>query len=59
MERVNELDQTADIVVFCRDDQRSRYATQLLRQLGFGRVRVLKGGINAWAREVDPSVPQY
>jgi molybdopterin/thiamine biosynthesis adenylyltransferase/rhodanese-related sulfurtransferase len=59
MERVNELDQTAEIVVFCRDDQRSRHAAQLLRQVGFGRVKVLKGGINAWAREIDPSVPQY
>jgi adenylyltransferase/sulfurtransferase len=59
LERVNELDQTAEIVVFCRDDQRSRHAAQLLRQVGFGRVKVLKGGINAWAREIDPSVPQY
>ncbi len=58
-ERVNELDLTTDIVIFCRNDIRSRYAAQLLKRLGFTRVKVLKGGINAWAQEIDPSVPQY
>ncbi len=57
--RVNELDLTTDIVVFCREDIRSRHAVQLLRRFGFTRTKVLKGGINAWAREIDPSVPQY
>ncbi len=59
MERVNELDLTSDIVTFCRDDLRSRHAAQLLRRFGFTRVKVLKGGLNAWSREIDPSVPQY
>ncbi|MFA0754146.1 MAG: hypothetical protein IMHGJWDQ_001930 [Candidatus Fervidibacter sp.] len=58
-ERLSELDLTTDIVVFCRDDLRSRHAAQLLRRFGFTRVKVLKGGINAWSREIDPSVPQY
>ncbi len=57
--RVNELDLTTDIVVFCREDIRSRHAVQLLRRFGFTRTKVLRGGINAWAREIDPSVPQY
>lgn len=59
MERVNELDLTSDIVAFCRDDLRSRHAAQLLRRFGFARAKVLKGGLNAWSREIDPSVPQY
>lgn len=59
LERVNELDLTTDIVVFCRNDQRSRLAAQMLQRMGFTRVKVLKGGINAWAQEIDPSVPQY
>ncbi len=58
-ERANELDLTTDIVVFCRNDVRSRHAVQILRQLGFTRAKVLKGGINAWSSEIDPSVPQY
>ncbi|MEZ8221302.1 adenylyltransferase and sulfurtransferase [Candidatus Fervidibacteria bacterium JGI MDM2 JNZ-1-D12] len=58
-ERANELDLTTDIVIFCRNDMRSRLAAQMLKRLGFTRVKVLKGGINAWAQEIDPSVPQY
>ena len=58
-ERVHELDLTSEIVVFCRNDQRSRLAAQMLQRMGFARVKVLKGGINAWAQEIDPSVPQY
>lgn len=58
-ERANELDLTTDIVIFCRNDLRSRLAAQMLKRLGFTRVKVLKGGINAWAQEIDPSVPQY
>lgn len=58
-ERLSELDLTAPIVIFCRNDQRSRLAAQMLQRFGFTRVKVLKGGINAWAQEIDPSVPQY
>ncbi|MCS7191784.1 MAG: molybdopterin-synthase adenylyltransferase MoeB [Armatimonadetes bacterium] len=58
-ERANELDLATDIVIFCRNDIRSRYAAQLLNRIGFTRVKVLKGGINAWSQEIDPSVPQY
>ena len=31
----------------------------LLRGAGFRKLKNLKGGINAWAREVDPEVPTY
>jgi adenylyltransferase/sulfurtransferase len=58
-ERVHELDLTSEIIIFCRNDQRSRLASQMLQRMGFSRVKVLKGGINAWAQEIDPSVPQY
>lgn len=58
-ERVHELDLTSEIIIFCRNDQRSRLASQMLQRMGFARVKVLKGGINAWAQEIDPSVPQY
>ena len=58
-ERVHELDLTSEIIIFCRNDQRSRLAAQMLQRMGFSRVKVLKGGINAWSQEIDPSVPQY
>jgi rhodanese-related sulfurtransferase len=34
-------------------------ALEILRAAGFSRVRSLRGGIDAWATEVDPSVPRY
>jgi adenylyltransferase/sulfurtransferase len=57
--RMNELDSAEDIVLFCRTGSRSTRALQLLVSAGFRRVKNLKGGINAWARQIDPSVPEY
>ncbi|HUH13925.1 MAG TPA: molybdopterin-synthase adenylyltransferase MoeB [Longimicrobiales bacterium] len=56
---VPELDPAEDIVVYCRSGARSdRVALELLRA-GYPRVANLEGGILAWAREVDPSLPGY
>jgi adenylyltransferase/sulfurtransferase len=57
--RAGELDKTADIVVYCHVGVRSSRAVQLLSSMGFARVRNLKGGISAWARDVDPKMPIY
>ncbi|MFQ5894897.1 MAG: AAA family ATPase, partial [Nitrospinota bacterium] len=54
-----ELDDGAHIVVFCHVGQRSALVTQFLQERGFERVSNLRGGIDAWAREVDPSVGTY
>jgi len=48
-----------EIVVYCRTGVRSAWAQRMLMNAGFHRVRNLRGGINAWAREVDPTLPQY
>ena len=48
-----------DIVVHCRSGARSAKAVRQLQSVGFTRVWNLKGGINAWAREVDKSLPVY
>ena len=58
-ERFGELDQDRDIVVLCRSGARSAEATKFLLRQGFRSVRNVSGGINAWAREVDPSLPVY
>lgn len=58
-ERVDELTRAAKLVLYCRSGNRSGEATRLLLDLGFSNVRNLRGGINAWAQQVDPSVPQY
>ncbi len=59
MERVHELDSARDIVVHCKSGARSAQAIQQLNKLGFGKLRNLKGGILAWAEQVDPSLPRY
>ncbi len=57
--RVAELDRGSEIVVHCRSGARSAKAVKFLREAGFEKVKNLKGGILAWAEEVDPSVPKY
>ena len=58
-ERLHELDSADEIVAVCRVGGRSAEAVELLREAGFGKLRNLYGGINGWARQVDPSVPTY
>lgn len=57
--RLSELDSAQEMVVFCKAGTRSARALELLVSAGFRKVKNLKGGINAWAREVDPSLPIY
>lgn len=57
--RLSELDSARDMVVFCKAGTRSARALELLVSAGFKRVKNLKGGINSWAREVDPDLPIY
>lgn len=57
--RTQELDPEANIVVYCRSGGRSDQAMRFLREAGFKRVRNLLGGINDWARKVDPDLPIY
>lgn len=57
--RLSELDSVKEMVVFCKGGTRSARALELLVSAGFKKVKNLKGGINAWAREIDPSLPEY
>ncbi len=54
-----ELDPDEHIVVVCHHGIRSLNVTNWLRQQGFEKVQSLRGGIDAWSRQVDPSVPLY
>jgi adenylyltransferase/sulfurtransferase len=56
---LNKLDSSQEIVVFCKSGGRSTRALELLLSAGFRKVKNLRGGINAWSREVDPEVPLY
>ncbi len=57
--RIAELDSTAETVVICHHGGRSMQVAGLLEQLGFPHVVNLAGGVDAWARLVDPSMPVY
>jgi len=57
--RLSELDTADEMVIFCKSGGRSARGLELLVSAGFKKVKNLKGGINAWAREVDPEVPIY
>jgi molybdopterin/thiamine biosynthesis adenylyltransferase/rhodanese-related sulfurtransferase len=59
MTRLNELDSADQIVLQCRTGARSAQAQQLLWDAGFRKTYNLVGGINRYAREVDPSLPTY
>ena len=57
--RLDELEPQQEIVAFCRTGVRSTRALHLLRAAGFTRVHNLRGGINAYAQQVDPALFQY
>jgi len=58
-ERLAELDGHREIVTQCHKGVRSMRALEILRAAGFSKVRSLRGGIEAWAAEVDRSMPHY
>jgi len=48
------------VIIYCRSGNRSAVVIQALEQrFGFTNLYNLKGGILAWSREIDPSVPEY
>ena len=57
--RAQELSKDSPVVVFCHRGVRSRLAARWMREHGFSDVVDLEGGIEAWSRDVDPSVPRY
>ena len=57
--RSEELDPAAETIVYCHQGVRSAAVAEYLRGLGFANVRNLAGGLDAWARSVDPSMRRY
>ncbi len=58
--RAGELDPGREAIVHCKGGTRSAKAIAVLREAGYeGPLVNLAGGILAWSREVDPSVPTY
>jgi len=57
--RLGEFEPDNDIVVICHHGGRSMQVGLFLEKQGFARVHNLVGGVEAWARTVDPAVPVY
>jgi sulfur-carrier protein adenylyltransferase/sulfurtransferase len=57
--KLAELDSSEEIVLHCKSGVRSMEALQLLRGAGFAKTKHLRGGINAYAKQVDESIPTY
>ena len=57
--RIDELNPEDEIITLCRTGNSASDAVELLESKGFKNTSVLKGGINEWAKIVDPSLSQY
>lgn len=56
---IESFDRDTPLAFHCHHGQRSQAAAEHFRQKGFKRLYNLAGGIDAWSREVDSSVPRY
>jgi rhodanese-related sulfurtransferase len=57
--RFEELDREKAVVAICHHGGRSQQVAMFLEKAGFTRIHNLVGGVDAWSRAVDPTVPVY
>ena len=57
--RADELNADDEIVVYCHQGVRSAAVADYLRQRGFKNVKNLLGGLDSWARTIDPTMRRY
>lgn len=55
----HELNAQAEVVVICHHGVRSYQVGIFLEHNGFAKVFNLQGGVEDWARQVDPAMPRY
>jgi len=62
-DRLSELEQQTPsdslVVVHCRSGVRSAQAVRFLHAVGYTNSKNLRGGILAWSKEIDSSIPCY
>src|SRR5437762_2810320 len=58
-QRFTELDPNHQYYIHCKSGVRSMKALKFLREQGFKYLKNVKGGITAWADEIDHNVPKY
>ena len=59
VQRVSEIPRGRPLVVYCHSGGRSSMVAGFLENRGHPDVANLEGGIDAWSRRVDPTVPRY
>ena len=59
LEQSGTLPKDRPIIVFCHHGMRSMNVVRYLEAQGFDKVTSMRGGIHAWANDVDPSTRQY
>src|SRR5256885_17243970 len=57
--RAGEIDSDAEVVVICHHGGRSMQVAIFLEKNGYASVHNLTGGVDSWAKTVDPSMPLY
>jgi rhodanese-related sulfurtransferase len=57
--QLDQLDHDQETIVICHHGIRSRQAAMYLERNGFRKVINLSGGVDAWAREIDPEMSIY
>ncbi len=58
-DRLAEIPKDREVIVYCHGGARSAMVAGFLETRGYARVVNLAGGIDAWSRTVDPTVPRY
>ncbi len=59
MSQIDDLDKEAETVFICHHGMRSKQVAQYLESQGFTNVYNLDGGVDQWAKTVDPDMEQY
>ncbi len=59
MQHMKELDKDDELIIYCHTGVRSANVCSFLAEKGFRNLINLKGGIEAWSVEIDPSIPRY
>ena len=57
--RLSDLPDDRELVLVCHHGNRSQVAAQWLERNGYTRLHNLRGGVAAWADDVDPRMPRY
>src|SRR5436190_19778747 len=57
--RFEEVDRAKEVVAICHHGGRSQQVAMFLEKAGYTRIHNLVGGVDAWSKTVDPTVPLY